>query len=302
MKSKASYNIKGILFAVVAAVGFGLQPLLANIVYGYGVKPLMLAFLRVFLMIPVFFVCAKAKKEALKVPLRSMVQSAFLGLFGAVLTTAFIFYAYDMIDTSVATILNFSYPFFVLTFGALIYKDRISRRAVFSLILCIIGIICTCGVRGKLGLTGCILALASGLTYGIYILYLDKSRIINSIGFMSFSFWFFTLSSVILLPVSMISGQFSLDISVKGWLWVIIFALDGGIVATTFLQIGIREIGGTKSSIIGALEPVTSAVAGILFLNEELTILKIAGMILIIISTILVVVSDNKDSSSPPQQ
>lgn len=300
MKNKTGQNIKGVFFAVVAAAGFGLQPLLANIVYGYGVRPLMLAFLRVLLMVPVFFVCAGLKKESLKIPPQKIIQSALLGLFGAVLTTAFIFNAYDMIDTSIATILNFSYPFFVLAFGALIYKEKIHRKAVFSLILCIAGIICTCGMHGNINLAGCMLALASGLTYGIYILYLDKSRIIDSIGFMAFTFWFFALSSIILIPITIVSGQFSIDINFKGWLWVIMFALDGGIVATAFLQIGIKEIGGTKASIIGALEPVTSAVAGVIFLNEELTILKIVGIIMIIISTIFVVLPDKKKNLSDP--
>ena len=282
-------TVTAYVLVILAAVGFGLQPLLANIVYGYGIGPVMLAWLRVACMCPIFLILSLLKRQKLAVGLRPVLKCAFLGLMGAVLTTAFLFNAYRMIDTSVATILNFTYPVFVLVLGIVIYREKADIKQVLALIICIAGIILVCGKGGNISFAGAALALGSGITYGIYILYLDKSRIIDEIGFFSFSFWFFLMSAVMLLPIAAFGGEFSLRISAEGWLWVIIFSLDGGIIATTFLSYGINIVGGVRSAIIGALEPVTSVIAGVLAFDEVLTGLKILGIVLIIAATVVVI-------------
>lgn len=145
-------------------------------------------------------------------------------------------------------------------------------------------------LKGDIGPLGFTLALGSGITYGIYIIVLDKSKLLDTMGFYGFTFWFFLLSAAMLTPIAGLAGQLSLPVLPKAWLYIILFALDGGIVATAFLQIGINIIGGRKASILSALEPVTSLVLGVLFFNEAIGITKIVGICLIIASVIVLVI------------
>ena len=55
----------------------------------------------------------------------------------------------------------------------------------------------------------------------------------------------------------------------------------------------VRRIGPTLTSILGALQPVTAVVLGILFLHEHLYTRSLIGIILILIAVTVVVMHQN---------
>ncbi|MCU6762055.1 putative DMT superfamily transporter inner membrane protein [uncultured Roseburia sp.] len=288
-------QIRGYVFTIVAAAGFGAQPFLAKFVYSYGVGEVMLALLRVLCMTPVFGILGVLNRERFKIPVRYMLRIILLALTGAVLTTAMLFTAYNLIDTGTATTLNFTYPIFVLLLGRAAFKVKIQKHSLVSLIICIAGIVLFANPSGAFSWSGFFLSLASGITYGFYVLYLDKSKIMEHTGFYTYTFYFFLAASVMLLPIAGFSGELNFIIPTGGWMFILLFAIDGGILATVFLQIGIREIGSSKASILTALEPVTSIVLGVLFLQESLSIFSLIGIVLVIFSNIyLVFVPENR--------
>ena len=286
---------KGCLFAIAAAVGFGLHGFLVNKAYACGVTPLQLSFFRQFLVVPIFAVIVLIrKKDCFRVGLRTLLKIFVLALLGASLTTILILFAFKTADSAVVTVLNFTYPFFVILLGRLLYKERISKRTLACLFICSAGILVICGTGGMATPLSILLALTSGLTYALYILFLDKSRVIDQVGLYPFSFWFFFLSAATLFPLALAEGTPVLQTAPEGWFWIVLLSLDGGLIATTLLQAGIALIGGTTASILGALEPVTAAVAGAVLLGEALTASKIIGIVLILISTVWIALPEKK--------
>ena len=285
-------QLKGYIFTITAAVCFGLQPILAGFVYDYGVGSKLLSFLRVLLMVPLFLIiCLIRRQRFWKITPKQFLQTALLALSGAVLTMFLLFESFRCIATGSATALNFSYPVIVLILGFFIFHERITRPVLISILLCMAGVCLFCDPGGLFSWRGFFLALFSGIAYGIYVFYLEKSRIMETLDFMSYTFWFFLLSSVIMLPVVILSGEFRLAFPANGWLFILLFSIDGGIMATELLQVGIKEIGSRKASILAALEPVTSIVVGILFLNEPLRWSTVLGAILIITSTLILILT-----------
>ena len=289
-------RFKGYLITITAAVGFGIQPLLASFAFEYGVGSLLLALARVALMVPVFAVIVLLRGERFLLSARDAACIAFLALTGAALTTGLLFTSYSMIDTGTATTLNFSYPVFVLALGAIFYREKIGKTTWVSFALCIAGVLLFCNPSGAFSWKGFWLALGSGLTYGIYVLLLDKSRILDRVGFYPFTFYFFLFSFLMLLPFVWIKGELQLTLPGTAWLLLVLFALDGGIIATVLLQVGIREIGSGRAAIIGALEPVTSVILGAIFLRETIRLSGIIAMLLIISSTVLLIAADKEKS------
>ena len=276
-------QLRGYLFTIIASIGFGIQPLLAKFCYALGVGPLMLAFWSVALMVPIFFVLALfSKTHTLKIRPIQLPKTAFLALTGAVLTTSMLFSSFNYIDTGTATALNFSYPVFVMLISVLIYKDAVGRSSGISLALCVLDILMFVNPNGEISARGFLLALGSGLTYGVYMIYLDKSGLLETMGFYNFTFWFFLFSALMLAPIAALNGEFTLPDKPAGFIYILLFTLDGGMLATVFLQAGIRKIGGRKASIISALEPVTSLILGAVFFNESVGVAKALGMALII--------------------
>jgi drug/metabolite transporter (DMT)-like permease len=58
----------------------------------------------------------------------------------------------------------------------------------------------------------------------------------------------------------------------------------------------IRRIGPTLTSILGALQPLTAVILGVLFLNEHLGIRTITGITLILIAVFMIVLHQKKVS------
>ena len=79
-----------------------------------------------------------------------------------------------------------------------------------------------------------------------------------------------------------------------GFLWANILgiALLGTAVSNITLVAAIKRIGPTLSAILGALEPLTAVVIGVLALSEAFTLRTAAGIILIIIAVTAVVLSE----------
>lgn len=292
-------NFKGYICAILAAVGFGSSPLLASFVFNYNIEPLMLGFLRVFCMIPLFAVLVIARREdSFRITLSHFVKIAFLAATGGVLTTALLFEAYTCLDGGTATTLNFSYPVFVLILGIIIYKDKISKPVLISFILCFVGILMFCNPSGSFTWRGFFLALGSGVCYSVYVLYMDKSRILEEVAFNTFTFYFFLLSSIIFIPFILATGTFACPNPASGWIFVIIFAIGCGYVATVLFQVGVQEIGSKKASILAAMEPVTSFAFGYFFMNEGITHAKIIGVIFVLASTSILVLFGSRDSEA----
>ena len=56
----------------------------------------------------------------------------------------------------------------------------------------------------------------------------------------------------------------------------------------------VRRIGPTLTSILGALQPLTAVVLGVLFLDEHLGVKTITGITLILASVIMIVLHQKK--------
>lgn len=271
-------------------MSFGASPFLASFIFDYGTTPMMMGLLRVVCMLPVFGLIVLFKKEDnFRITFRQFLAVAALALTGGVLTTVLLYEAYTCIDASTATTLNFTYPIFVLAMGVIFYKDRVSKSVLISFVLCIAGILLFCNPTGHFTWRGFFFGLGSGVSYAIYVLYIDKSRILEEMHFYPFTFYFFLLSTIIFVPVVMATEKLSFAIPATEWLYIILFAVVCGIGATVFFQIGVREIGSKKASILAAMEPVTSLVLGALFMGEPITFLNTAGIVLVLASTIVLV-------------
>ncbi len=278
---------------ITAAVAFGISPMIAAYATASGLSAIMLAFLRHILAVPVFLIIAVIGHHSLRSGRTQLRKILILAATGGALNSALLFPSYSMIGIGLATALNFTYPAFVLIAGMLFYKERISSRIWLCLALCTAGIIMMCDFSGAWSFKGFLLALGSGAAYGTYTLYIDKSRIMNEVDFVSYSFYYFLFSSIMLLPVLLIMRDAKYPTI---GIWAVHTVMHAAITlyGTLASQKGIPLAGSQKASLLCSIEPATSVILGIVFLNEALDPVHITGVILVLISTVLIARSNNK--------
>ena len=286
MKDKA----KGYIFSVLGNVAFGLQPIFVKLLAKYGVSALTAPLIRAIGMTIMFFALCLVKKEKLWPGIKEMPKLLGLAFSGMALTPTLLFLSYNYIDTGTSTTLCFIYPVFVMLFGVLLYKDKISLKTVLALAICFGGIVLISNPGGNFDLRGLAFALGGGTAYGAYVLFLDKTQVQDKLGVNVYNFWFFLLGGLMLAAFNIVNGTASeIILPLSGWPAAIAFIVDSGIFAAVFFQISVKYLGGIISSILGALEPLTSVIAGALILGEALTVRGVAGCLLVLCGTLLVV-------------
>lgn len=276
---------KGYIYTALSAIIFGLMPLLTKIIIARGATSLTIPFFRVFYVTIVLFFVLKIKKIDFHLEKRDLLSVMLTSIFGSGLTIIILNESYNYVDTGIATSLHFLYPLFVAILCCFFYGEKIKKKQIISLSFALVGIICFMS-KGNGSLFGYLLAIASGLTYAFYLVKMDKSGLVRMNALkLSFYLALFTTIEIFTMNLYMQEVVFKMDALSYGLLLVL--ALSSSFLATVLLQKGVLLLGSTRASFICLLEPVTSMIVGILWLNEALTLNKGLGGLAIIISLII---------------
>lgn len=276
---------KGYIYTALSAIIFGLMPLLTKIIIARGATSLTIPFFRVFYVTIVLFLVLKIKKIDLHLEKRDLISAILTSIFGSGLTIIILNESYNYVDTGIAISLHFLYPLFVAILCCFFYGEKIKKKQIISLSFALVGIICFMS-KGNGSLFGYFLAIASGLTYAFYLVKMDKSGLVKMNALkLSFYLALFTTIEIFTMNLFMQEVVFKMDALSYGLLLVL--ALSSSFLATVLLQKGVLLLGSTRASFICLLEPVTSIIVGILWLNEAFTLNKGLGGLAIIISLII---------------
>ena len=276
---------KGYIYTALSAIIFGLMPLLTKIIIARGATSFTIPFFRVFYVTIVLFFVLKIKKIDLHLEKRDLLSVILTSIFGSGLTIIILNESYNYVDTGIATSLHFLYPLFVAILCCFFYGEKIKKKQIISLSFALVGIICFMS-KGNGSLFGYFLAIASGLTYAFYLVKMDKSGLVKMNALkLSFYLALFTTIEIFTMNLFMQDVVFKMD--VLSYTLLLVLALSSSFLATVLLQKGVLLLGSTRASFICLLEPVTSMIVGILWLNEALTFNKGLGGLAIIVSLII---------------
>ncbi len=276
---------KGYIYTALSAIIFGLMPLLTKIIIARGATSLIIPFFRVLYVTIVLFFVLKIKKIDFHLEKRDLLSVMLTSIFGSGLTIIILNESYNYVDTGIATSLHFLYPLFVAILCCFFYGEKIKKKQIISLSFALVGIICFMS-KGNGSLFGYLLAIASGLTYAFYLVKMDKTGLVKMNAFkLSFYLALFTTIEIFTMNLYMQEVVFKMD--AIAYVLLLVLALSSSFLATVLLQKGVLLLGSTRASFICLLEPVTSMIVGILWLNEALTFNKGLGGLAIIISLII---------------
>ncbi|WP_032121002.1 DMT family transporter [Clostridium amazonitimonense] len=279
---------KGTILTMLSSITFGFAFTLGPMTYGAeGSNPVTLTFLRNFLSLPFLLVIILLLKIDLKITKKQLRDLVILGFIGNAITTLMLNMAFAYIDVGIVTPIHFTYPIFVTLGCVIFFHEKLSKQKVLALIVAMSGISCfflsalNSASMGSSTVLGLILAIASGVFYAFYIIFMDKSGLKGESPF-KITFYVAVASSIGMFIYGMITNQLVLSsLTSKAWTISAIFAFLCTVVALSLLQIGIKHIGASEASVISTFEPITSVIFGSLLLGEKITSIKVIACILI---------------------
>lgn len=276
---------KGYIYTALSAIVFGLMPLLTKIIIARGATSLTIPFFRVFYVTIVLFFVLKIKKIDFHLEKRDLLSVMLTSIFGSGLTIIILNESYNYVDTGIATSLHFLYPLFVAMLCCFFYGEKIKKKQIISLSFALVGIICFMS-KGNGSLFGYFLAIAFGLTYAFYLVKMDKTGLVK-MNALKLSFYLALFTTIEIFTINLFMQDVVFKMDAIAYVLLLVLALSSSFLATVLLQKGVLLLGSTRASFICLLEPVTSIIVGILWLNEALTFNKGLGGLAIIISLII---------------
>lgn len=196
-------------------------------------------------------------------------------------SSVFLFEAYEYIASGLATTLVFLYP--VLVAIIMVFLKVVPSWPVWLAIAATFGgvlVMTQSDGTQTINPVGVLLSIASALVYALFIVIINRSKVIAGISNSLLTFYALTVGAIVFLG-KIISSDTAITAGITtgaDWLNLVGLALLPTIVSTATLAIASRNIGATKASVLGVFEPITAIVVGTLMFGEPLTTNIIVGI------------------------
>lgn len=279
----------GLFYASLSSISFGFIPLFTLPMMEHGLRsPSILAYR--FMLTAVFlFIIAKVRHISLRVTTKQLLVLILLGLIYTCSAWG-LQIGYHFLTSGIATVIHFTYPVYVIILMLLIYKQKPHPITIGAIVIAFLGVALIGGLFGSsepVSPVGFTIVAMTGLAYASYLVIVHKSAV-KTLGPIPLSFWALTASSLAFLVICSFSGGLQRIETSSDWLLMLLLALVCTVIANILMVAGVKRIGSTIASVLGALEPLTAVLVGYLVFDEALNTVRVLGITLIVISVLLI--------------
>ena len=272
MKTLSKNAIIGYPAGIITGITYGLNPLFAVPLMREGAPIESILFFRYAIAVVLLGAFLVLRKQSFKV---SWKQAGVL------------LEAYQYIASGLATTIVFLYP--VLVAIIMVFLKVVPSWPVWlSIGLTFFGVFIMTQSDSSQTLhpMGLLLSFMSALVYALFIVIINRSKIIANISNSLLTFYALSVGTVVFLAKIAMSDA-GVTTGLTGhmaWLNLVGLALLPTIVSTASLAIATRNIGATKASVLGVFEPITAILVGTVVFGEALTTNIGVGIVISIVA------------------
>ncbi|MBQ0116123.1 MAG: EamA family transporter [Bacteroidales bacterium] len=292
---------RGLVAAMISSSTFGMIPLFSMPCLAAGMTTLSVVTYRYAIASLAMLILMLLNHQNLRITMGDFWRLMLLAVFNN-MAAVLIIYGYNFMDTGAATTIQFSYPMFTCIIMMLFFGEKATVRTITAIILAMAGVACLSGISSGGGdntrlLIGIILELGAGLTYSVYLVMVPQLKT-SHIESSKLTFYVFLCSTLQLLMVAPFVGGIQPIDTTSVMLNLALLGIVPTAVSNYTLIIGLKNIGSTLTSILGALEPLTAMLIGIWVFGEKMTFIIGIGFVAIIIAVTMLVVPQKNTSSA----
>lgn len=293
-RKKKRIRINGIFYAIISSASFGFSPIFSLSLIAAGLSNFEVLSYRWATAAIVLMIYAFCKKKSLKLSSFDELWKIVLLSILRSITSVTLLIGYANIASGIASTINFMYPVVVALCMMLFFGEQKSPINFISILASIFGVYLLASGDGlkvadgntALGLT---CSIISALSFAAYYLLMRITRA-DKIEVVKFTTWIMMLSAVYFVICAFIfDGKLTIVTDGRQWLNIAGLGLWSTMVSNFTGVKAVRRIGPTLTSILGALQPLTAVILGVLFLDEHLGITTITGITIILITVTLIV-------------
>lgn len=285
------HQVHGFFNGIIAAVCYGVNPLFTLPMYKMGMNVNSVLFYRYIFAVIIYGAVLKFfKKTDFRISLKEFVYLFFMAIVFASSSIA-LFESLRYIDSGIVCTILFVYPVMVALISTIFFKEKLTKTSIFAMLMVVGGIFTlNGGISGDdLNLKGVFLILLSAFFDALYVVLVKNLRPLRHMRHDKLSFYVMLFAfSIFILNLKFCTELQPID----NWLvffCAIALAIFPTVIALETISLAIRLIGPTTTAILGALEPITAIILGVLVFKEVLTANSIVGIILIFTGVMMII-------------
>ncbi len=286
-RNRAKERTLGTLLVLAGGICWGFIGIFVQAI-GPVIDPFTLSILRLaaasILLVPVIIYL-----DGIKAFLISKRELYFFALFGLGYWTLYqmsYFSAIQMTSASVAVILLYTAPFFIIGLARVFLKESITKRKMAAAAIGVMGVwlmFMSQDLRAEPGMAlGGLLGLAAGFFFATYFIYVKKalmtcSPFITAFYSMSFGCVFLTITTFMFFKDK---TYYLLD--GRTILLILAMALISTTLGGTLNIMGLKRMEAGEAGVLGLIEPITTLIASWLVFGSALGGRQLAGAFLVL--------------------
>jgi drug/metabolite transporter (DMT)-like permease len=272
----------GYLLVFAAALLWSLIGPFSRTVLDAGVGPLEIAFWRAVMAGAAFGLHALLTREARLRPWPAggvdLAALAAFALVGVTLFYASLALAIDAGGISLAFVLLYTAPAFVVLLAWPLLGEPLTRRKLLLVGLALAGVVLVARSGGGVSVSAAALAwgLASGASYASY--YLFGKWVLDRYAPVTVFAWVLPIGALGLLPLV----RFAPDKPLEVWAWLVVLSLVSTYLAYLVYYTGLRRTEASRAVLVATVEPVAAAALAAALFGERLGWWGWAGATLVV--------------------
>lgn len=292
-----SQEAKASLCVILGAAGWGCIGFFVNSLSAFGLTPLQIACARVVAAAVIFAVYLVAvNRRAFVIAPKDAIYFIGTGVISLSLFTLCNFNAIALSSMSVASVLLYTSPAFVLIMAAFFFKERITARKTAAVVCTFLGCVLVSGAtessEAAVPPLAVALGVGAGFAYALYSIFgrfaLAKYKPDTVIAY---TFFF---SAAALLPMAGMNKAAAAFDNGYVWFLCIAFALVSTVFPYLLYTKGLQTMEAGKAAVLATMEPIVACIIGISIFHDPITPLKALGIMLIILSVLTLSVRSGK--------
>lgn len=287
----------GYILAALGAFLFASKGIWIKLAYGYQVDASALMALRLSLATPIFVISglvtywrARAKGP---LGLPSFVERPGLylktlgvGALGYWVASYTDFASLETLTPQFERLILFTYPLFVILFGAFFFKQPMRGGALWTFFIAYAGLglvfVTDLSAHGAGIVRGALWCMASSVSFALYLLL--AKPLIARLGPSLFTTWAMSGAAAATFVHFLIAHRFSDIHMTPSFLWLCVGLAIGATVAPSYLtNFALSRISSQANAVISFINPIFTLILSGLILRERITLADLAGTGLVLV-------------------
>lgn len=256
-------NMSGTIMVSLSSIFYGIIPLFVKMLQARGMSVTCCMTYRFAMIAAASVLLSKLRNYSLRVSWRQLVELMVFGILAYGMTNLLLGTSYLYMDMGLATVCHFVYPVVVVVIMRGLFGEKLDARKLVAVGLTILGLACLALGGGSGSIKGILIAVSSGMAYGIYVISLEKASFHDLEKPVIVSY--VTLGCTVFYTIKgLLRQEMRLPEGLTEWGFLFV-ASCMGMMAMVLLADGVKILGASKASFINMLEPLSNIVIDFLY-------------------------------------